>query len=408
MSSNITPEFIRAIPKTDLHVHLDGSVRIPTLIELAREQGVDLPSTTEEGLRELVFRDRYDSLVEYLSGFAYTCAVLQDAESLERCAFELASDAFDEGVRYLEVRFAPQLHVGPDLDTSETLRAVAKGLARAETHYNEAMSGKPGGGPLYRTAIIVCAMRMFTEEFSSYFRDYVRVHRHRPMRNIIAQASVDLAHAAVAARDQYGLPIVGFDLAGQEDGYPASAHREAYDYAHRNFLKKTVHAGEAFGPESIFQAITELNADRIGHGYHVFSPEKVSDPGIEDSAAYVADLAGWIADRRITIEVCLSSNMQTNPEIPDLQEHNFRKMLEARLSVTLCTDNRTVSNTTVCKETELAVEHFGIDGGALKNLVVYGFKRSFFPGSYKEKRTYVRHCIDFYETLERQHGVEHG
>ncbi len=405
MRAPFTEAFIRAVPKTDLHLHLDGSIRLSTLIELAEHQGVELPAYTEEGLRSEVFKEQYADLAEYLRGFAYTCAVLQDADSLERVAYELAIDSFTEGVRYIEVRFAPQLHIHEGFDAPDTIAAVAKGLARAQNEFNADEAIERDDEPAYRSGIIVCAMRMFTQAFSEYYRRYVAIHRFRRMNEVIAQASVDLVNAAVHARDDLGLPVVGFDLAGQEDGYPAAAHAEAYSLAHQRFLRKTVHAGEAFGPESIFQALTDLHADRIGHGYYLFNPDKISHGGITDRDAYVAALVQHMADRRITIEVCLSSNMQTNPAIGKLEEHNFRHMLAANLSATLCTDNRTISNTTVCKEIGLAIDAFDIAPKMLKQIVVYGFKRSFFPGSYSGKRTYVRKCFDLYEALEAAHGV---
>jgi adenosine deaminase len=195
---------------------------------------------------------------------------------------------------------------------------------------------------------------------------------------------------------------VGFDLAGKEKGYPAVDHKPAYNLAHRNFFKKTVHAGEAFGPESIFQAITELYTDRIGHGVHLFSPDMILDGDITDRQAYVNNLTQYIGDRRITLEVCLTSNMQTIPAIKELKNHSFRKMKEAGLSVTFCTDNRTVSNTTVTGEILKAVEAFDISPKELRNFVAYGFKRSFFPGTYLEKRTYVRKVLDYYEKIEKK------
>ncbi len=405
MRAPFTEEFIRAVPKTDLHVHLDGSIRPATLIELARHSGVELPADSEEGLRREIFKDQYADLGEYLRGFAYTCAVLQDADTLERVAYELAVDSFSEGVRYIEVRFAPQLHIHEGFDGPDTIAAVARGLQRAEREFNASEAIERGDEPAYRSGIIVCAMRMFTQAFSDYYRRFVAIHRFRKMDEVISQASIDLVHAAVHARDDLGLPVVAFDLAGQEDGYPANAHSDAYNLAHQNFMQKTVHAGEAFGPESIFQALTDLHADRIGHGYYLFSPDKVSDPEIGDPEAYVSALVQYIADRRITIEVCLSSNLQTNPEIGEIARHNFRHMLDANLSATLCTDNRTVSNTTVSKEIGLAIEAFPIDPRMLKQIVVYGFKRSFYSGSYSSKRAYVRRCFDFYERLEREHRI---
>jgi len=401
-----SPELLRALPKTDLHVHLDGSMRIPTLIELAERHGVELPATDEVGLRREVFRESYANLGEYLHGFKYTCAVLRDAESLERVAFELAEDSFEEGVRYLEVRFAPQLHVNARLDLAEVLAAVSNGLKRAESLFNARTEVVDGVEPPYRSGIIVCAMRMFTEGFSPYYRDYVELHRYRPIEEVIRQAAIDLVHATVRIRDQFKLPIVGFDLAGQENGYPAGVHYEAYQYAHQHFLKKTVHAGEAFGPESIFQAITRLHADRIGHGYHLFSTDRITSSEIDDPEAYVEALAQYIADRRITIEVCLTSNLQTMPEVTSFRAHRFGRMLESRLSTTLCTDNRLISNTSMCKEIGIAIEAFDLVAARLKNVLVYGFKRSFFPGTYTEKRIYVRNVIEHYETVARHHGIK--
>ncbi len=397
--------FLEAVPKTDLHVHLDGCLRLETLVELARERGVDLPAWDESGLRREVFRDAYRNLAEYLHGFQYTCAVLRDAPALRRVAFELACDAFDEGVRYLEVRFAPQLHMGDALDLETTLRAVSEGLLAAEAQYNAHPAVADGDAPPFRTGIIVCAMRFFTAGFSPWYATYVEMHRYRPLGEVIRLAAVDVVAGAVDARDRLGLPIVGFDLAGQENGYPAGPFREAYEYAHSHFLQKTVHAGEAFGPESIFQAITRLHADRIGHGYHLFSADRITSDEIEDREEYIRRLAQYIADKRVTIEVCLTSNLQTMPELTRVADHNLRRMIEARLSVTICTDNRLMSNTTVCNELRLALENFDIDAHRLKQLLIYGFKRSFYRGSYADKRAYVRGVIDHYDDVARSYGV---
>jgi adenosine deaminase len=166
---------------------------------------------------------------------------------------------------------------------------------------------------------------------------------------------------------------------------------------------KTVHAGEAYGPESIFQAITDLHADRIGHGTLLLQTDMIADPAIQDREKYVEELTQYIADRRITLEICLTSNMQTNPRLEHLEDHPFMGMRERRLSTTFCTDNRTVSNTTVSNEIELAVRHLDLTPTELKGSVIYGFKRSFFPGSYLEKRRYVRKIIDYYEVLQAKH-----
>jgi adenosine deaminase len=394
-------ELLRALPKTDLHVHLDGSLRLPTLIELAAARGVALPSQTESGLRELVFKDRYANLLEYLEGFQYTCGVLQDPEALARVSYELAWDNIDEGVRYIEVRFAPQLHMGGGMSLQDVLSAVDSGLARAQVEHEAQVAAS--GEPPFRYGIIVCAMRMFSAGFSPWYAGIGELFRAMPEKDRYPIASLELARGAVQCRDELGIAIVGFDLAGQEAGFPAAAHWEAFQYAHEHFLKKTVHAGEAYGPESIFQAITELHADRIGHGYHLFDAHRIEDPSIEDPQAYVRALAQYIADRRVTIEVCITSNLQTNPEIGMAENHVFRKMLDAQLSATLCTDNRLISHTTVTQEYTLAVETFNMSPKEVRSTIIYGFKRSFFPGDYSTKRSYVRKIIDFYDQVEARY-----
>ncbi len=391
-----------AIPKTDLHVHLDGSLRIPTLIELARGQGVELPSYTEAGLRETVYKERYTSLGDYLKGFRYTVAVMQTAEAIERIAAELAEDNQAEGVRYLEVRFAPQLHVRPGLDAIQVLAAVDRGLRRARDAYNRQPEIAEGREPPFEYGIICCALRMFGAGFSCHYDTLLAAHPFTRPKEVFAMASIDAVRAAILARDTLGLQVVGFDLAGEESGYPASAHKAAFELAHKHFLKRTVHAGEAYGPESIFQAITDLHADRIGHGTYLLEADQIRDPEIEDRDRYVEKLGNYVADRRITLEVCLTSNLQTNPQMKSLQQHTFSKLRAARISTTLCTDNRLMSNTTVTNELMLAVEHLGLDRHDLKSIVIYGFKRSFWPGDYLSKRQYVRQVIDHYDAIEKK------
>ena len=397
----ISEEFIRSLPKTDLHVHLDGSMRLETLIDLAKDYSVSLPSYTPEGLKDLVFKDRYSSLGEYLTGFAYCVGVMQSEVALERVAYEFAVDNFSEGVRYFEVRFAPQLHVHQHMNTVMVIKAVNRGLERAKQEFNQSQLIRSRVEPPFEYGIIVCAMRMFNEKFSEYYHNLMSAHRYTPAKQVFGMASLELVRAAITARDQHGLPVVGFDLAGEEAGYPAEDHEQAFAYAHKNFLKKTVHAGEAYGPESIFQAITDLYADRIGHGTYLLEAEAITDPEIKDPHSYIEQLSQYIADRRITLEVCLTSNLQTNPQMKSLTDHSFRKLRQHRLSTTICTDNRTVSNTTVTKELMLAVKHLQLDLADLKSIVIYGFKRSFMPTTYLEKRAYVRKIIDFYEAQEQ-------
>jgi len=398
-----TQALLSALPKTDLHCHLDGSLRLGTLIELAKENKVALPSQTEEGLRDLVFKEQYRDLPDYLHGFAYTCAVLQAEDALERSAFELGQDCLAEGVRYLEVRFAPQLHVRPGLDVGRVLQAVDRGLARATREHEATPAVRERGEPPFRYGIIACAMRMFSAGFGPYYRDLLQSLPGWPAKEVYGVASLSLARSVIDARDRLGVPVVGFDLAGAEAGHPASDHMAAYDFVHEHFLKKTVHAGEAYGPESIFQAITKLHADRIGHGTHLFAADQVKVD--VDPHRYVRQLSEYIADRRVTLEVCITSNMQTMPDLRRVEDHPFGRMVQERLSVTLCTDNRLVSRTTVSRELQLATEAFHLSPAEVRNVVLHGFKRSFYPGSYREKRQYVRKVIDYYDRVATQHGV---
>ena len=392
-------DFLRSLPKTDVHVHLDGSLRLETLIDLAQQKKLQLPSETSAGLLETVFKERYHDLPDYLHGFRYTCAVLDDAEALERVACELAEDNLAEGVRYIEVRFAPQLHVRPGLDVGQVLAAVDRGLKRAQREFEDRRGADE---PPFHYGIIACAMRMFTEGFSPYHAQLMGALPHWPAREVYGVASMSLARAVVEARDRLGLPIVGLDLAGAESGYPASDHIEAFAFAHRHFLKKTVHAGEAYGPESIFQAITDLGADRIGHGTRLYSVDEVER---EDPERYVRQLSDSIAHRRTTIEVCITSNLQTMPWLEHVKDHPVGRMVDERMSVTLCTDNRLVSRTTVTDELSMACNAFEFSPGQLRNVVAHGFKRSFFPGPYREKRAYVRQVMDYYDRLAEREGI---
>ena len=411
-SPAISEKFLHAVPKTDLHVHLDGSLRLDTLVQLAKAQKVPLPSETESGLRELVFKDRYQNLGEYLRCFGLTVASLQTAEALEQSAYELAEDNQREGVRYIEVRFAPQLHVREGLNAVQVLQAVDKGFRRAKTEYNQREPVRSGAEPPFEYGIICCAMRMFRSGFSDYYTNLMRAHQFAPAKQVYALASLEMARAAVIARDEHGLPVVGFDLAGEEAGYPADDHVEAFKYAHKKFLKKTVHAGEAYGPESIFQAVTDLHAERIGHGTYLLDPDSITHGSIIDKQQYVDQLGQYIADRRIALEICLTSNLQTNPHMTSLSQHSFAKLRSHRLSTTICTDNRTVSNTNVTRELGLAIQAANLSRRELKSIIIYGFKRSFFPGSYLNKRKYVRAVIDYYDAVERQFygdtGGRHG
>ena len=299
-------------------------------------------------------------------------------------------------MRYLEVRFAPQLHVRPGFDVSSVVRAVDRGLRRATEAFNRRPEVRDGKEPRFAAGIILCAMRFFTPEFSVGFRRFFEALAEATETELHSAASLEVARAAARLRRDEGLLVVGIDLAGQEKGYPAGDHRKAYQVAHEAFLGKTVHAGEDYGPESIFQAIGDLHADRIGHGTWLFDATKITSPRIRDRQRYIEDLSEFIADKRITIEVCLTSNQQTVPEMADdLRRHPFAEMRRRRLSTTFCTDNRLVSHTTVSDEIARAIEAFDLTPREVRDILIYGFKRSFYPGTYLEKRAYVREVIDY-------------
>jgi adenosine deaminase len=271
------------------------------------------------------------------------------------------------------------------LSAENVLKSVNDGLRRARDEFNRRPEVQSGAEPSFAYGIIVCALRSFRPDFSEYYSDLWRVHRHSDANAIFAMASLELAQASVDIRDRLGIPI--------------------FAYAHKHFMKKTVHAGEAYGPESIFQAITDLHADRIGHGYYLYNTDMIQAEEITDREGYVRALVQFIADRRITLEICLTSNLQTIPSLGDLRNHTLRRMLDERQSVTLCTDNRTVSNTTITDEIMKAAEHLGLSTRDLRNSVIYGFKRSFFPDTYSRKRAYVRDIIDHYKRVEAEFGV---
>jgi adenosine deaminase len=382
-------------------------LRLETLIDLAKARRIKLPSATQSGLLDTVFKRAYKSLPEYLKGFEFTVACLQDAEALERAAYELCWDCRNENVFYVEMRFAPQLHAHEGLDLVEVLGAVSKGIQRAEREINKDPDIQAGTLPEFHGGIIVCALRFFLPVFSAYYQTFFTAMPYAPKQRIYGTASLELARGVVRAVEEGGMPVVGFDLAGQERGFPAKDHVEAYQMVHNHFLGKTVHAGEDYGPESIFQAITDCHADRIGHGTWIFSPSKIHDHRIKDRPTYIRNLVRYVADRRITLEVCLTSNQQTIPEFRNaLHKHPFGRMRRERLSVSLCTDNRLVSRTTVTDEVMKAVETFDLTPRGLKEVLTYGFKRSFFPAAYHVKRAYVKKVLGIIERMLLAEGMD--
>jgi adenosine deaminase len=412
-----TDDFLAAIPKSDIHVHLDGSLRLETLIELARDApNISLPTEDIKELRRTIFKPSYNSLEEYLSGFMYTCGVMQTAANLERVSYEFAFDNFTENVRYFEVRFAPQLHGSikeNGMSIIDVLTAVNAGLQRAQNEFNSILRKDRENGtritePHYSYGIIVCAMRMFFPGMSSYYDALFKLHPHASASDLTAMASVNLVQAAKIARDHHNIPVVALDIAGAEKDNEATIHVEAFKLAHQYQFAKTVHAGEGFGPESIWQAIRDLHAERIGHGFHISSSDQVIAKKNLDSNGsgkeFCTNLIKYVSDRRITMEVCLTSNLNTMPGLT-IDKHALKGMIEGRLSVTLSTDNKLISDTNMLKELKLAVHTFGLSPKQLKELVITGYKRSFYHGPYTERREYVRKVMDWYDEVATQFSV---
>jgi adenosine deaminase len=319
-------EVIRALPKTDLHVHLDGSLRPQSILELGREQRVRLPADSAEGIEAAVGAgSQFGSLVEYLKGFQLTLSVLQTEQALERVAFELAEDAHQENVRYMEVRYAPMLHTQRGLRLTRVVEAVLDGLRRArETHG-------------IKSNVILCGIR-----------------------NISSASSYQMAELAVAYK---GRGVVGFDLAGAEANFPAKDHIEAFQLIRDNNINCTIHAGEAYGPASVAQAIHACGANRIGHGCRLR----------EDG-----DLLHYVNDHRIPLECCPSSNVQTGA-VKSLATHPLKLYLDLGLRVTINTDNRLITKTTVTDELYRVHTAMRVPFRDIKTLVTAGFKSAFLP-----------------------------
>lgn len=335
-SSEVLPlSLFQQLPKTDLHVHLDGSLRLETLLDLARDQGVSLPASDPEGLRAAMrLGENTGSLEKYLEAFDVTLRVLQDEESLYRVAYELAEDAAAENVRYMEVRYSPMLHTRRGLRLTRVVEAVLRGLHAAELDHG------------IESRVILCGIR-----------------------NISPEHSLAMAELVVAYK---GRGVVGFDLAGAEYDYPPKDHQEAFSLVRRNNINVTIHAGEAYGPASIAQALHVCGAHRIGHGCRLR----------EDG-----DLLHYVVDHRIPLECCPSSNVQTGA-IADLPNHPIKLYFQLGARVTINTDNRLVTDTSVSKEIWLLHKHLGLRLSEIKLIVMNGFKSAFLP--FHEKRHMLR------------------
>jgi adenosine deaminase len=335
MAKTLPLEVIEKLPKTDLHVHLDGSLRLPTILDLADRQRVELPAGDEDGLRKAMnLGQNCGSLVEYLKAFDVTLRVMQTQGALERIAYELAEDAARENVRYMEVRYSPMLHTRRGLKLTSVVEAVLAGLRAAQTDLR------------VESNVIICGIR-----------------------NVSAESSLEMAELAVAYKNR---GIVGFDLAGAEYDHPAKHHRNAFQLVRDNNINVTIHAGEAYGPESIAQAIHVCGAHRIGHGC------RLRENG---------DLLHYVNDHRIPLECCPSSNVQTGA-IRNLASHPLKLYKDLGLRVTINTDNRLVTDTTVSRELWLCHTHMGFGLADIKQLILSGFKSAFLP--FHVKQQYLR------------------
>ena len=320
---SITRELLETLPKAELHVHLDGSLRPVTMIELADEYDVEIPTRDPEELARRMNADDARNLEEYLAKFETTVSLMQHADALERVAFELAEDNAREGVRYVEVRYSPILHTREGLPLTEAVRAPLRGLERAQEQYG------------IRTGLIICGIR-----------------------NMEPGTSRDLADLTVAFKGQ---GVVAFDLAGAEYNYPAKKHKDAFFTVINKNMATTIHAGEAYGPESIHQALHYCRANRIGHGTRLHE-----DP----------DLMQYVNDFRVPLEICLTSNVQTGA-VESFEQHPVRRYFDEGLVVSLCTDNRLMSATTVTDEFWRAHEHLDFGWEELKQVALMGFEAAF-------------------------------
>lgn len=335
----LTEKIIRSLPKVLLHDHLDGGLRPQTVIDLAKDIGYDKLPTKDSGELQKWFQRgaQRGSLPLYLEGFAHTCGVMQTEEALERVAYEMMEDMYNDGVVYVETRFAPVFHTEKGLHWEEIVAAALKGLEK----------GKQDFGVEY--GLIICAMRNMN-------------------------LSQEMAELAIDFRER---GVVGFDLAGEEGGYPPKKHVDAFHYIQRENFNITIHAGEAFGKESIWQAIQWCGAHRIGHATRLIEDITVSDDDPTE-VMNMGSLAQYVLDKRIPLELCLTSNVDTGA-VKSVKEHPFGVLFRYRFRVTLNTDDRLMSNTTMTKELKLAQEAFKLSLADLEKLTLNAMKSAFIP-----------------------------
>jgi len=327
---------LQSLPKVLLHEHLDGVLRPQTIIELAKDSKYsELPNQDPQALGQWFHQGaNQGSLAKYLEGFTHTIAVMQTADSLERVAYEQAEDLSKDGVVYFETRFAPIFHTRKGLTHQQVVSAVLKGLARGQKDFGVS------------SGLIICAMRNMN-------------------------VSLEMAELAVDFRDR---GVVAFDLAGEEGGYPPKKHVDAFHYIQRQNFNITIHAGEGFGKESIWQAIQYCGAHRIGHGTRLIDDIAVAD----GKAVKLGDLAQYVLDKRIPLEICLLSNVHTGAT-PSLAQHPFKLLYQEKFRVTLNTDNRLMSNTSMTREFEAAADTFGFTVDDFEKVTINAMKSAFLP-----------------------------
>jgi len=332
----LSHDVLKTLPKVLLHEHLDGVLRPQTIIELAKNEKYDgLPSQSPGDLARWFHQGaNQGNLPKYLEGFAHTIAVMQTEAALERVAYEQAEDLSRDGVVYFETRFAPIFHTRKGLTHQQVISSVLKGLEEGRKAFN------------ITSGLIICAMRNM-------------------------DVSLEMAELAVDFRQR---GVVGFDLAGEEGGFPPKKHVDAFHYIQRQNFNITIHAGEGFGKESIWQAIQYCGAHRIGHGTRLIDDIAV----VDGKAVKLGDLAQYVLDKRIPLEICLLSNVHTGaaPSVPD---HPFKIFYREKFRVTLNTDNRLMSNTSMTKEFEAAADAFGLSLDDFEKLTINAMKSAFLP-----------------------------
>lgn len=344
-----TEQIIKTIPKVLLHDHLDGGLRPQTIIDLATElKYKKLPTKDPGELGKWFHRGaNKGNLVEYLQGFEHTCAVMQTKDGLEQVAYEMMEDMKNDGVVYVETRFAPVYHRTMGLYYEDSVNAVLSGLEK----------GKRDFGVGY--GLILCGMRNMKD-------------------------TLDIAELAVNFRNE---GVVGFDLAGEEGGYPPKKHIDAFQHIQRANFNITIHAGEAFGKDSIWQAIQWCGAHRIGHATRLLEDIVLDSDG---NVLSFGELAQYVLDKRIPLEICLLSNVHTGA-VDKIENHPFGILYKEKFRVTLNTDDRLMSDTTMTKEFLTAIQYFNLNFEDFEKITINAMKSAFIP--YKERLHYIYDVI---------------